>query len=1068
MALILLASVAVVPAAYALPSLAPQFISAQSTVPTSSGLNYPYRVAVDSNSDVYISDTQNNRVIKETLSQGVYTETVVATGLSTPYGVAVDSSQNVYIVDNGNVRVLKETFSSGTYTQSAVTTSALSYPTGIAVDGSGNVYICDTGHGRLLKESPAGSSYTESVVSSSGLPQITGVAVDSSGNVFVADIDADTIFEETYSAGSYTQSTVSTSGLNYPYDVTVDGSGNLYITDFANDRIVKLANSGGSFTQSVYPTANLTGPLGVAADVHGNLYIADTFGFDIKQLLLAGGNFGSVNVGSSTGPIYELFQFSGGAPSDTATVSTVDIYTQGAPSLDYTAASPSSCMPASFSAGDFCSISVNFSPQYPGARYGAAELIGTSPNFQVTAYIRGVGTSAMLSFFPGFPSLVAGTPDPYDLGNPFAAAVDAAGNVYIADYNNNAVYKEAFSNSGYTQSTIATGLNNPEDVAVDGAGNVYIVDSGNNQVLKETWSGSAYQQSTVASGLDFPTGMAVDGNGNVYISSFGDGAVYLETLSNGSYAQSTVVSGLNEPRKIAVDNSGNVYVANTGASQVVMETWTGSGYTQTTLGSGMLYPYGVAVDASGSVYVADTVNHRILIEALSGGTYTQYSLYPGATVYGIAVGSDGSLYVPDAETAAVYKLTLSAPGSLSFAATSVGVTSSDSPQSIEILNSGNAQLSLPVPTAGSNPSVPTSFNLDGSTTCAEVSASGAAGSLAAGGLCNYFINFVPTTTGNITGTMTLTDNSLNGNNVMQSIQVSGTGTAAPAPIVSLSVATVGFGNQTLGVASTSQSVMLTNTGSASLINTISVTGTNSADFSQTNNCPGTLAAASQCTVNVTFTPSVVGAETASLQFTDNAANSPETVALSGTGVNAPPPASYSIAANPTSLTIAAGQSGSTTLTITPVGGMTGTLTFNCTGLPANANCVFAPTTVAMSGNDAPATVTLTVNTAGANGVISQIRPSRSPWISVSSIALFFVPTGFVLLVIPGRATKKRQRYAYLSLLLLIGAFTTVGLTACGSISSSKATPAGQTSVRAVASVGGSNSQSAVVTVTITQ
>jgi len=79
-----------------------KFSAAQSVVPSGS-LSYPYRVAVDASGNVYISHTQGNRVLKETLTNGVYTESVVvSTGLATPYGIAVDGSGNVYIADNGH------------------------------------------------------------------------------------------------------------------------------------------------------------------------------------------------------------------------------------------------------------------------------------------------------------------------------------------------------------------------------------------------------------------------------------------------------------------------------------------------------------------------------------------------------------------------------------------------------------------------------------------------------------------------------------------------------------------------------------------------------------------------------------------------------------------------------------------------------------------------------------------------------------------------------------------------------------------------------------------------------
>ncbi|MGA2346762.1 MAG: hypothetical protein ABSF93_12195, partial [Candidatus Sulfotelmatobacter sp.] len=116
-----------------------KFFAAQSAVPSGS-LSYPYRVAVDASGNVYISDTQGNQILKETLANGVYTESVVvSTGLATPYGVAVDGSGDVYIADNGHNRVVKETPSGNSYTQTVVSTTALSYPTGVAVDASGDV-----------------------------------------------------------------------------------------------------------------------------------------------------------------------------------------------------------------------------------------------------------------------------------------------------------------------------------------------------------------------------------------------------------------------------------------------------------------------------------------------------------------------------------------------------------------------------------------------------------------------------------------------------------------------------------------------------------------------------------------------------------------------------------------------------------------------------------------------------------------------------------------------------------------------------------------------------------------
>ncbi len=96
-----------------------------------------------------------------------------------------------------------------------------------------------------------------------------------------------------------------------------------------------------------------------------------------------------------------------------------------------------------------------------------------------------------------------------------------------------------------------------------------------------------------------------------------------------------------------------------------------------------------------------------------------------------------------------------------------------------------------------------------------------------------------------------------------------------------------FGNQNVGSASSAQAVTLTNSGTTPLsISSIALTGTNAVDFAQTNTCPSgssTLAAGSSCTINVTFTPGANGTRSASLTLTDNASDSPQSVALSGTG-----------------------------------------------------------------------------------------------------------------------------------------------------------------------------------------
>ena len=104
------------------------------------------------------------------------------------------------------------------------------------------------------------------------------------------------------------------------------------------------------------------------------------------------------------------------------------------------------------------------------------------------------------------------------------------------------------------------------------------------------------------------------------------------------------------------------------------------------------------------------------------------------------------------------------------------------------------------------------------------------------------------------------------------------------PAASLVPSTLIFGQQSVGTTSTAQTVTLTNTGNASLsITSIKITGANKTDFAETNTCGKNLAAGANCSISVTFKPTVMGLRSASLSVTDNAAGSPQTVSLSGTG-----------------------------------------------------------------------------------------------------------------------------------------------------------------------------------------
>ena len=153
-------------------------------------------------------------------------------------------------------------------------------------------------------------------------------------------------------------------------------------------------------------------------------------------------------------------------------------------------------------------------------------------------------------------------------------------------------------------------------------------------------------------------------------------------------------------------------------------------------------------------------------------------------------------------------------------------------------------------------------------------------SLAAGASCTIHGHFGPTAASAMTAAITLTDSA---SGSPQSIALSGTGVSTPS--LSLSATSLAYGFQKIGTASASQTVTVTNTGGATVTFTgIAVTGTNASAFGFANTCGSSLAVGASCTIHGHFAPATSTAMTAAITITDSASGSPQTVALTGTGM----------------------------------------------------------------------------------------------------------------------------------------------------------------------------------------
>jgi hypothetical protein len=230
-----------------------------------------------------------------------------------------------------------------------------------------------------------------------------------------------------------------------------------------------------------------------------------------------------------------------------------------------------------------------------------------------------------------------------------------------------------------------------------------------------------------------------------------------------------------------------------------------------------------------------------------------------------ATGSPQTVALKGTATASTTPIVTLSTTSLTFASTNVGIATNE--QTVTLTNTGSVPVSITaVALGGTNP---TSF--EELTNCGST--------LAASASCAFYVAFKPAAAGSLTATVSVTDNATGS---PQKVTLAGTGVAAPT--LKLSATTIAFPTTKSGSTSAAQAVTLTNSGTTTIdLNSISLAGATPASFEELTNCGAALAANASCTVYIAFKPTAAGSVTAALSLFDNAASSPQTVALSGTG-----------------------------------------------------------------------------------------------------------------------------------------------------------------------------------------
>ncbi len=529
--------------------------------------------------------------------------------------IAVDAAGNLYVPDmftnrirkvdatNGYVRTIAGSHDVGDDGDGGPALFAhFARPSAVAADAAGNVYIADTNNNRIRKISAA--DQTISTVAGTGmwgyngdgLPALethlerpSGLIVDAGGDLLVAQESGGRVRRVSASTGLV--STVAGDGSNesggdggsatsaqvVPHALALDAAGNLYIADTEGKHIRKVSAETGAITavfgngtmafcgEGVLATnACLYAPSGVALDRAGDLLIADSYNSRIRKLSMETGLLTTIAGGGTASEDTENVPASsvhfGGVPFSVAVSDTGDIY------------------------------------------------------FPLNETVRKIDSSGIISTVAGNGGYGSyggdgGPATAASLNMPIGVALDAVGNLYIADKDNNRVRKvdaqtgviTTVAGTGSSSGALGDGgpatsasLNWPNAVVVDSVGNVYIADSSHFRVRK----------------VDAATGI---------ISTFAGTGVF---AASGDGGPATAAS-ISQPLGLQVDGLGNLYIATYPSRVRRVSVDTGVISTVTGIGAGFsgdggpaanAYfngPQGMAFDVSGSLYIADTYNDRI-------------------------------------------------------------------------------------------------------------------------------------------------------------------------------------------------------------------------------------------------------------------------------------------------------------------------------------------------------------------------------------------------------------------------------------------------------------------------
>jgi sugar lactone lactonase YvrE len=641
-----------------------------------------------------------------------------------PLGVATDSSGNVYVADRYNHTIRRITPDGTVSTLAGLPgfegsvdgtgkAARFSEPAALTVDAAGNVFVADYDNHTIRRITPAGVVSTvagqagstgtaNGVGAAARFNKPSGLAFDAAGVLHVAEYGNHTV-RRIASDGTVTtlagqggvvgtaNGTGTAARFNSPIGIAVDSAGDVYVAEYGNHSVRKITAAGVVSTLAGQPgTAGALDGNGTAARFRGtsglwlepggtSMLVTDELNHTVRRITTAGvvttlagftGARGS-NDGIGTAARFNLPGGVAVDPSGNAYIvdtanSTVRKMTPDRTITTFAGA------PGGFGAVNGVGTEARFHYPFGIAIDAAGTLyVADSANTSIRK-IAPDGSVSTLAGAPETPGVVDGTGSAARFGYPEGVAVDASGNVYVADTNNHAIrritpagvvaYVAGFPGTpGSADGTQgAARFRFPSGIAVDSGGTIYVTDTSNHTIRKVTAAGVVTTfagQAGARGGADgtgnaarfsLPYGITVDASGNVYVcdSSY-DGALgvggstirkitpagVVTTLAGQPGAMGAVdgvgsAARFESPFGIAIDAQGVLYVAeywNNAIRRVAPDgTVTTIGGPTGGLAAGkplnldgvgtaarFFGPQGIAVSPSGDLYVADSYNHTI-------------------------------------------------------------------------------------------------------------------------------------------------------------------------------------------------------------------------------------------------------------------------------------------------------------------------------------------------------------------------------------------------------------------------------------------------------------------------